>query len=135
MSTSEGNARTTDFDRWIVAEFAESGAFTAFVVLVEISGSKVDLLCSTYFNIIGSDIDWAQLTVLLAGAGQHWNGVAFFPHADPDGGLLDDASARMRLRELETRLGDDRLVINEGHFFDEWGRRMVIEEVDQGRTN
>jgi hypothetical protein len=132
LSISEGNARATDFDRWIAAEFGKTGAFTAFVVLVEISGNKVTPLCSTYFNVIGSDIDWAQLTALLAGAGQHWNGVAFFPHADSDGGLLDDASARSQLRELEKRLGDDRLVLNEGHFFDEWGRRMVIEEIDQG---
>jgi hypothetical protein len=33
------------------------------------------------------------------------------------------------LRELEARLDEDRLVLNEGHFFDKWGRRLKIEEV------
>jgi hypothetical protein len=27
------------------------------------------------------------------------------------------------------RLDDDRLVLNEGHFFDKWGRRLRIDEV------
>jgi hypothetical protein len=26
------------------------------------------------------------------------------------------------------RLGEDRIHINEGHFFDVWGRRMRVEE-------
>ena len=32
--------------------------------------------------------------------------------------------------QLEERLDDDRLVLNEGHFFDKWGRRMKVEEVE-----
>jgi hypothetical protein len=35
----------------------------------------------------------------------------------------------LRLREIEARLDADRLVLNEGHFFDRWGRRLNIEEV------
>ena len=35
------------------------------------------------------------------------------------------------LNELEARLDDDRLVLNEGQFFDKWGRRMKIEDVTQ----
>jgi hypothetical protein len=27
------------------------------------------------------------------------------------------------------RLDEDRLVLNEGHFFDKWGRRLRIDEV------
>jgi hypothetical protein len=130
LSTSEDDTLATDFDRWIVAEFGKAGAFTAFVVLVEITDSKVVPLCSTYFNVIGHDVDWGQITVLLGGAGQRWDGAAFFPHVAADGGLLDKADARLRLRQLEERLDDDRLVLNEGHFFDQWGRKLKIEEVE-----
>jgi len=33
------------------------------------------------------------------------------------------------LRALELRLDADPLVLNEGHFFDRWGRRMQVDEV------
>jgi hypothetical protein len=33
------------------------------------------------------------------------------------------------LRALERRVIEDRMTINEGHFFDAWGRRLRIEEV------
>ena len=126
MSTSEPR---TDFDRWIAAAFAETGAFTAMVVLVEIAGAKVTPLCSTYFNVIGDETDWGEITVLFAGAGRDWDGAAFFPASAAHGGPLDNPTARLKLRELEGRIDDDRLVLNEGHFFDKWGRRMQIEEV------
>jgi hypothetical protein len=44
---------------------------------------------------------------------------------------LDNSAARLQLRGLEERLDDDRLVLNEGHCFDKWGRRMMIEEVEE----
>ena len=69
LSTSE-----TDFDRWITAEFAERGAFTAFAVLVQIGETSVTPLCSTYFNVIGEEIDWGEITVLFAGAGAGFAG-------------------------------------------------------------
>ena len=78
MSISEGRAPATDFDRWIVAEFAATGAFTAFAVLVGITGVKVEPLCSTYLNVIGDEIDWAEITILFAGA-------EAFAGADRDG--------------------------------------------------
>ena len=128
MSISSAGA--TDFDRWIAAAFAEAGSFTALAVLVEIAGPRVEPLCSTFFNVIGDEIDWAGITLLFAGAGQKWDGAAFFPQLAEDG-PLDNATARVRLRLLEQRLDDDRLVLNEGLFFDTWGRRMKIEEVGQ----
>ncbi len=127
MSISD--AILTDFDRWITAQFATSGAFTALVVLVEIGPAKVTPLCSTYFNVIGDEVDWSKITVLLAGAGQEWDGAAFFPNVDDGGGPLDASDARAQLSQLEARLDDDRLALNEGHFFDNWGRRMKIEEI------
>ncbi len=131
MSISRSDARPTDFDRWIATEFGRTGPFTAFAVLVEIVGSSVAPLCSTYFNVIGDEVDWGEITILFAGAGREWDGAAFFPHASPGGGPLDNPNARTQLRQLEERLDDDRLVLNEGHFFDKWGRRMKIEEVER----
>ncbi len=130
MSISETNGGRTDFDRWIATAFAETGAFTALAVLVEIAGIKVTPICSTYFNVIGGEVDWGEMTVLFAGAGREWDGASFFPVTGPDGGPLDNPNARLKLRELEARLDDDRLVLNEGNFFDTWGRRLQVEEVE-----
>ena len=128
MSTSENTV--VDFERWIAEEFASSGAFTILIVLVEIAGTQVTPLCSTYLNVIGADVDWSEMTVLFAGAGAEWSGAAFFPVTAAEGGPLDNPAARLRLRELEARLDQDRLVLNEGHFFDKWGRRLTIAELD-----
>jgi hypothetical protein len=119
----------TDFECWIAEEFALAGAFTALAVLVAIGETKVTPLCSTYFNVIGDEVDWADMTVMFAGSGREWDGASFYPLTDAGGGPLDNPSARLKLRELEARLDDDRLVLNEGHFFDRWGRRMTVEEV------
>ena len=85
MSTSEASERATDFDRWIAGEFAETGAFTALVVLVEIGATKVAPLCSSYFNVMGDEVDWGEVTVLFAGAGADWDGASFFPVTAPHG--------------------------------------------------
>lgn len=130
MSTFDADRQPTDFDRWLTAEFAQSGAFTALAVLVEIAESTVIPLCSTYFHVIGDESDWDEITILFAGAGREWDGAAFYPLTAPHGGPLDNPSARLRLRELEGRLDESRLVLNEGHFFDKWGRRLKIEEVE-----
>ncbi len=129
MSISEAQPPATDFDDWIKREFAETGSFTAFAVLVEITENKVTPLCSTYFNVIGNELDWGEITVLFASAGRAWDGVSFFPVTGEDGGPLDNPTARLKLRALEGRLDDDRLVLNEGHFFDKWGRKLQVEEV------
>jgi len=130
LSTSEPDKQPTDFDRWLTAEFEQSGAFTALAVLVEITANKVIPLCSTYFNVIGDEIDWAEITILFAGAGRQWDGASFYPLTASDGGPLDNPNARLRLRELETRLDDNPLVLNEGNFFDKWGRRLKVEEAE-----
>lgn len=131
MSISSKDALPTHFDQWIAAEFEKTGPFTAMAVLVEIAESQVNPLCSTYFNVIGNEVDWGTITILFAGAGRPWDGAAFFPYASPDGGPLDNPNARLQLRDLEERLDDDRLVLNEGHFFDKWGRRMKVDEVEE----
>jgi hypothetical protein len=129
LSISERSDAGNDFEPWLAREFAETGAFTALAVLVGIAETQVTPLCSTYFNVIGDDVEWSDIVVMFAGAGLEWDGAAFFPVVAADGGPLDNPTARLRLRDLEARVDDDRLVLNQGQFFDKWGRRMKIEEV------
>jgi hypothetical protein len=131
LSISSNDALPTQFDQWIAAEFDKTGPFTAMAVLVEVAENRINPLCSTYFNVIGSEVDWGAITILFAGAGQAWDGAAFFPYVSPGGGPLDNPNARLQLRQLEERLNDDRLVLNEGHFFDKWGRRMRVDQIDE----
>jgi hypothetical protein len=129
LSISEPSKAANDFEPWLAREFTETGAFTALAILVEIAETRVTPLCSTYFNVIGDDVEWNDMVIMFAGSGADWDGVAFFPVVASDGGPLDNPTARLRLRDLEARVDDDRLVLNEGQFFDKWGRRMRIEEV------
>jgi len=119
----------TDFDDWLNATFALQGPFTAFIVLVEIRGTDVTPLASTYVHVIGTEIDWADVTVLLAGSGRDWQGAVFFAEQDGVNGPLNAVKARLRLQLLETEIDTNRLHINKGQFFDPWGRRMKIEAV------
>jgi hypothetical protein len=128
VSTSE--EPQTDFDVWLAGEFAGTGEFTALAVLVEITETQVLPLCSTYFNVIGNETNWGEITILFAGAGREWHGASFFPVTSPQGGALDNPNARLRLRELESQIDGNPLVLNEGNFFDKWGRRLKVEEVD-----
>jgi hypothetical protein len=130
LSSAEPEPPETDFDRWLADEFAATGAFTALVVLVAITETKVLPLCSTYLNVIGTETDWSEIVVLFAGSGQNWDGASFFPVTAPDGGPLDNPTARQRLHELESRLDANPLVLNEGNFFDKWGRRLKVEETE-----
>jgi hypothetical protein len=119
----------SDFEPWLARAFAAAGAFTALVILVEIAGTQVTPLCSTYFNVIGDEVTWGDIVTMFAGAGRSWDGAVFFPEVAAHGGPLDNPTARLRLRELEERVDADRLVLNQGHFFDAWGRRMTVAEV------
>ena len=108
--------------------YASVSAFTAFIVLVEIRDTAVTPLCSTHVHVLGTEIDWPELTLLLAGSGRDWQGAVFFAVQDANGNPLDAVKARLRLKELEAAIDADRLHINNGQFFDAWGRRMKIEE-------
>jgi hypothetical protein len=126
---SISNASRCDFDEWILDEFERRGAFTALVILVEIGERSVTPLSSTYFNVIGDEIAWPEIAALFAGAGVRWDGASFYPVTAPDGGSLDNASARIGLRAIEARVKAERLALNEGFFFDRHGQRMMVEEV------
>ena len=81
------------------------------------------------FSMIGDLLEDARVLDLFAGSGADWDGASFFPVTTEEGRPLDNPSARLRLKELEERLDADRLVLNEGHFFDKRGRRLTVEEI------
>jgi hypothetical protein len=80
-------------------------------------------------HVVGDETGWTEVHALFAASGARWDGAALFVHRGADGGPLDEVLARVRLIELQARLAEDRLVLNEGHFFDLWGRRLRIDEV------
>lgn len=127
MSISRGKGRGlgTDFDRWLGKLFRK-GKFTALIVLVRIAEPKVEPLRSTFVHVVGDEIDWGDIVLMLRSAGVNWDGAAFFPTREA-GGLVPDETARARLRELESALRENRLVLNDGAFFDVWGRNLKIE--------
>ena len=116
----------SDFEAWIDVEFADRGAFTALVVLVEIGERSVTPVVSTYIDV-SAEIDWPEVVTLFAGVGIPWNGASFFPVMAREGGPLDDAAARTKLIEIERRVRAERLVLNEGFFFDRDGQRVMVE--------
>ena len=125
MSISRGLG--TDFDAWLRKTFRK-GPFTALIVLVRIAEPKVEPLRSTFVHVVGNEIDWGDILLMLRSAGVNWDGAAFFPTRGDQNGLVPDELARARLRELEAALEQDRLVLNKGEFFDVWGRRLKIDE-------
>lgn len=104
------------------------GGFTALVVLVRIGDYTVSPLRSTFMHVIGDEMNWIEFCKLLSGAGVAWDGVLLETVSTMEGGPISDDEARAALRTLEQRVMENRLVINEGHFFDKWGRRLKIEE-------
>jgi hypothetical protein len=116
------------FDDWIVNEYRRTDGFTALVVLIAAGNLEVVPLRSTFMHVIGEELNWLELSKLLHGSGVAWNSVLIMSVADTAGGPIADIAAREALRSLEKRVIEDRTVINEGHFFDEWGRRMKIKE-------
>jgi hypothetical protein len=121
----------TDFDHWIATEYAagEKSGFTAFVILVKITKKDVEPLCSTYLHVIGLEVDWGEVSNLFTASGMKWDAAVFFARRDHrHNGPLDNPNARLYLLDQEARVAEDRMVINEGHFFDVWGRRMKVEE-------
>lgn len=118
-----------DFEPWLKSHIGETGGFTALIVLVTIGAETVTPVASTYVHIIGDDLPWSEFSALLGRSGQKWDGVAIFSETTGNGGPIADPVARIKLRGIEQKLADDRIHINDGHFFDVWGRRMLVEEM------
>ena len=118
-----------DFEQWLSAQFADTGPFTLFIVLVRIAGDEVVALKSSYAHLIGDDMAWREMRGLLDRAGTAWDGVAFFVGLGYAGGPLPDAAAARKLREVEADVKADPLALNRGLFFDREGRHLRIDEV------
>lgn len=101
--------------------------FTVLVILTEITEVRVIPLASTYFHVIGDEVTWDNIVKMFAGSGHDWDGAAFFATKGLDGGPADHATATQRLRELEQNVTADRMILNDGQFFDTLGRRIKIE--------
>ena len=118
-----------DFEQWLSAQFADTGPFTVFIVLVRIADDEVVPLKSSYAHLIGNDMTWREMQSLLDRASVAWDGVTFFVGLDHAGGPLPDAVAARKLREVEADVKADPLVLNRGRFFDRAGRHLRIDEV------
>ena len=118
-----------DFEQWLSAQFADTGPFTIFIVLVQIGGDEVVLLKSSYAHLIGDDMSWDEMRALLDRARAPWNGVAFFVGLGHAGGPLPDEAAARKLRDVEADVRADPLALNRGLFFDREGRHIRIDEV------
>lgn len=122
-------APDSDFKHWIDAEFAERGAFTALVALVEIGERSIKPRAFISLDVTAAETDWPDLVAAFNSAGMSWNGASFFP-ASVDGGPLEDAAARIALRAMEQRVRAELLALNDGFFFDRDGQRILVEKAD-----
>ncbi|MCA0301154.1 MAG: hypothetical protein LCH95_02015 [Proteobacteria bacterium] len=120
----------TDFELWLSAQYAETGSFTAFILLMRMAGDEVVPLKSSYAHLVGDDMPWRQMRELLDSARTAWDGVAFFVGLGATGGPLPDAVAARRLKDVEADVKRDPLVLNRGRFFDRQGRHIRIDEVE-----
>jgi hypothetical protein len=119
----------TDFEQWLSVQFADTGPFTIFIVLVQIVRDEVVLLKSSYAHLIGDDMSWDEMCTLLDRARSPWNGVAFFVGLGHAGGPLPDEAAARKLRDVEADVRADPLALNRGLFFDREGRHLRVDEV------
>ena len=122
----------TDFEKWLAAQFADTGAFTIFIILVRISGEQIAAVKSTYAQMIGDDMSWVQMVALLDGARTSWDAVAFFVGLGAGGPLIDSV-ARNKLRDIEASVTADPLALNRGMFFDRKGRHLQVDEIEASR--
>ncbi len=118
----------TDFEQWLAAQFADTGAFTIFIVLVSIGADKVVPVKSSYAHLIGDDMPWPGMRGLLDSARTPWDGVAFFVGLGHEGGPLPDTMAAVKLKQVEADVKADPLAFNRGMFFDREGRHLRIDE-------
>ena len=118
----------TDFEQWLAAQFADTGAFTIFIVLVRIASDAVVPVKSSYAHLIGDEMPWPGMRGLLDSARTPWDGVAFFVGLGHEGGPLPDTMAAAKLKQVEADVKADPLAFNRGMFFDREGRHLRIDE-------
>lgn len=115
------------FDDWLRETFAATKGFTALLVLVRTDERTIWPLGSSYANVIGNDLSWAEFRKLLDQSRLSWNAVAVFAEAAETGGPLSDADARRRLEQVQARVIADHAAVNQGAFFDRKGRRLRLD--------
>jgi hypothetical protein len=117
------------FDDWLRETFAATKGFTALLLLVRTDERTIWPLGSSYANVIGNDLNWAEFRKLLDQSRLSWNAVAVFAEAAESGGPLSDAAAQQRLEQVQARVIADHAAVNEGAFFDRKGRRLRLDPV------
>ena len=118
----------SDFEQWLTAQFADTGSFTIFIMLVQIGSDSVSPVKSSYAQMIGDEMKWSEMQALLDSARVRWDGVGFFVGLAPGGGPLSDAEARTKLKQVEADVLADPLTLNRGRFFDRRGRHLQVDE-------
>ena len=117
------------FETWLRSTFARRGAFTMFMILMKEEPTTVVPLCSSYLHVIGDEVRWADLTDQLNGSGMAWDHVAIFAGQDNFNQIFADPEAKDRLREVESAVIADRLVIQKGELYDRWGRQLKLDRM------
>lgn len=125
MSNSKGR----EFETWIAGKFAETGGFTALILLLDIGADKVSPISCSYVHVIGDEIAWKSMKSMLDASGRRWSGFAIFPETAPGGGPLIDIVAKARLQERIDQVTADRMTLNTGGMFDTKGRAIRIDPV------
>ena len=130
MSTSETAARN-DFERWIATTFEEEGSFTA---LDRARRDRRDERHSALFHFgqrhrSRRRLERSHRHVRRVRPGLARCGLLSAPGC-PRAPPRQSHDTGCGCVNSNPRLDADRLVLNEGHFFDRWGRRMKVEELD-----
>lgn len=126
MSNSDGVA----FEAWIKDRFADTGGFTALVLLLTIGDGKVSPISCSYVHVIGDEVSWRDMHAMLAASRRKWDGVAIFAEAAPGGGPLIEITAKARLQERIDEVTMNRMTLNDAGLFDTRGRAIRIDPVE-----
>ena len=116
----------TAFDRWLADTLGREGLFTLFLILMEEAPATIVPIRSSYLHVIGPDITWADLVMLISEAESAWHSVAVFAAKAPNGGPMPDVEAQRRLASLQQAVIKDRMVVRKGELFDRGGRRLEL---------
>jgi hypothetical protein len=117
------------FEAWLRETYAATKGFTALLLLVRTDARTIWPLGSSYANVIGNELTWAEFRKLLDRSELGWNAVVVFTAIADSGGPVSDAEARRRLKQAQERVIADHAAVNEGAFFDRKGRPLRLEAV------
>lgn len=123
------NSDRGDFETWLVETYAATEGFTALILLLSMTGTRVEMLSCSYVHVIGTETRWADMKTMLDASLRRWDAVAIFPESPPGGGPVIDIVAKARLQGRIDEVTVNRMVLNEGGFFDRKGRAIRIDPV------